>query len=490
MTSLTNSPALGNSNGSRALSPERAAKLELDQLRLAEKNVQPALYALPFFGAVVCVMLSAWVPVPDLFAWFVVLTISGIRYWLSASFLEAANPTPKQVSTWHNWLAFGTFGANIVWMYPLFAFYHQCSETGQLLLTLVAGCSLSAGAVMTASSKKLLVAAMLPHAAAAVISPLMIGTPLHLGLSALAVGLSLFIAYVGWTVHLSNRDLFLTREDKNELIEQLAAAKFESDKARQKAEAASQAKSEFLANMSHELRTPLNAILGFSDLMRKEIFGPLGAHQYKEYVTHVSDSGALLLGLINDVLDLAKIEAGRTSIRPVELSIPELAQQALKMFEVRAADRQVTLKTELDQNLPLLLADERGMHQVLLNLVSNAIKFTRPGGAVTLFAKRKPNGELDLGVRDTGVGIDPADIDAVFAAFGQGRHDIANPEKGTGLGLPITRGLIEAHGGKVSLQSELGKGTTVTCHFPRERITAPQPHPIKLVNRSDQAASA
>ena len=232
--------------------------------------------------------------------------------------------------------------------------------------------------------------------------------------------------------------------------------------------------------MSHELRTPLNAILGFSDLMRNQIFGPLGSHQYLEYSNHISDSGHHLLGLINDVLDLAKIEAGRLVLRPVELALNESIKQALKLFEVRAADQQITLRHERDKDLPLLLADERAIHQVLLNLISNAVKFTPAGGSVTVFARNKPNGTLDVGVTDTGVGIDPDDIQAVFAAFGQGRHDISTPEKGTGLGLPIVRGIIEAHGGKVSLESELGKGTTITCHFPRERISAPQPAPMRL----------
>jgi len=127
-----------------------------------------------------------------------------------------------------------------------------------------------------------------------------------------------------------------------------------------------------------------------------------------------------------------------------------------------------------------VLFRSRALHQVLLNIISNAVKFTPAGGTVTVFAKRAANGGMDVGVSDTGVGIDPSDLNSVFEAFGQGRHDIASSDRGTGLGLPIVRGLIEAHGGKVRLESELGRGTTVICWFPRERLTAPQPVPIRL----------
>jgi two-component system cell cycle sensor histidine kinase PleC len=281
-------------------------------------------------------------------------------------------------------------------------------------------------------------------------------------------------------VFLTARDMLLLREDRNDLIEQLTAAKIESDKARQRAETASQAKSEFLANMSHELRTPLNAILGFSEIMKGEVFGPLGSPQYTEYSRHINDSGHHLLGLFNDVLDLAKIEAGRYVVRPVEIDVRNAIDTAMKMFTVQADQGNVSLTVDVDHGLPLLLADERATQQILLNLISNAVKFTPAGGAVTVFARRSPSGGMEVGVIDTGCGIDPADINTVFEAFGQGQHDVAARDKGTGLGLPIVRGLVEAHGGKVKLDSTLGKGTTFTCSFPRERLTAPQPVPIRL----------
>jgi two-component system cell cycle sensor histidine kinase PleC len=435
---------------------------------------------MPAFALVLAVMLVAWVPADQLVYWFIAMCVASVRYWAGHKFLKLKSPSPADIRKWHHALAALTYAANICWMYPAFAFYGYCPETGQLLFMLVAGCSLAAGTAMLAPSGILVWAAIIPYSSALILPPLLHGGAFHYGLAVLGVGLALFMLHLGRTMHVGARDLFLTREEKNELIEQLAAAKIESDKARRRAEAASQAKSEFLANMSHELRTPLNAIMGFSEIMKGEVFGSLGSPQYIEYAGHIHGSGQHLLGLINDVLDLARIEAGRFVVRAVEINVREAAMGALKLFEIRAAQTNVTLKIDVEQRLPLLLADERAMRQILLNLISNAVKFTPGGGTVSVFARRSALGGMELGVSDTGAGIDPADLDTVFEAFGQGRHDIAVNEKGTGLGLPIMRGLVEAHGGKVHLTSQIGKGTTVTCYFPRERLTAPQPVPIRL----------
>jgi len=464
----------------RALTPERLAKLELDQITLAERNLQPGAYAMPAFAVTLAIMLTAWVPLEFLAGWVAAVCATSIRYWYGYQFLRKPATTVADLRGWHLLLAALQLVGVAVWMFPAVAFYEYCSETGQMLLSLVMGCTMAASAALCAPSRYYLYTALAPYGTALVLPPLFHGGSLHIGLAILGAGLSMFLIHLARTLHLSARDLFLTREDKNELIEQLAAAKIESDKARHRAEAASQAKSEFLANMSHELRTPLNAILGFSEIMKGEVFGPLGSPQYAEYADHIHGSGQHLLGLINDVLDLAKIEAGRYVVRAIEIDMREATKNAMTLFDVRVAESNVTLKAEVEAGLPLLLADERALRQILLNLISNAIKFTPSGGTVTVFARRGVVGGMDVGVRDTGVGIDPADIDTVFEAFGQGQHDIAVCEKGTGLGLPIVRGLVQAHGGKVALSSELGRGTSVICSFPRERLTAPQPMPIRL----------
>ncbi len=435
---------------------------------------------MPVFSVVISVMLSAWVPIWLLAVWVACVTVAACAMGAAYVLHKRSGQTLADAPRWTaiSFVIGSAFA--LAWVVPSLFFWGYCNDTGHMLMALVFACCIAGCAALQSPCPPLLVATFLPYAMALVVPPLFEGTALYYGISALGFGFSVFMVHLARNIYETARDMLLLREDKNELIEQLTAAKFESDKARQRAEAASQAKSKFLANMSHELRTPLNAILGFSEVMRDEVFGNLGSSQYVGYATDIHKSGEHLLGLINDVLDLSRIEAGRFVVRAEEINMPEAIRNAHAMFELRAAAVGIKLQSEFDSALPLLLADERACRQILINLISNAVKFTPPGGTVTTFARRAAGGGMEVGVSDTGAGIDPADVATVFEAFGQGRHDIAVNEKGTGLGLPIVRGLVEAHGGKVALDSVLGKGTTVICTFPRERLSAPQPVPIRL----------
>jgi len=239
-----------------------------------------------------------------------------------------------------------------------------------------------------------------------------------------------------------------------------------------RAEHASRAKSQFLANMSHELRTPLNAILGFSEMIASRTMLK-SVDKHFEYAEHINRSAHHFLNLINDILDLAKIEAGSFQLRETEVNVMELIAESLSIMEPKAREVGCVMERDIAANLPNVIADERALKQVLLNLLSNAFKFTPSGGKVTAFAHRATDGGLEFGVRDTGVGIAPEDQALVFENFGQGRHDVVTAEKGTGLCLPIVKGLIEEHGGTVSLTSQVGRGTTVLLHLPPQRCVAP-----------------
>ncbi len=464
----------------RALSPARLAKLQHDQLELVLRNLGPTAFAMPVFGTVMSLMLAPWVPGWQLATWVAVLTVTSIVQFAVYSVFNRTQKHLADLPRWTTAAAFVGAMSAMAWTAPALLFWSYCPMTGHLLIALVYACSVAACAALQSSSPPMLVSTQVPYTMALILPPLFEGTSFYFGLATLGVGLCLFMAYLARQLYLTSCDMFSLREDKNELIEQLTAAKIESDKARQRAEAASQAKSEFLANMSHELRTPLNAILGFSEIMRDEVFGKLGKPQYLDYAGNIHESGQHLLGLINDVLDLSRIEAGRFVVRAEEIDVAKAIANALTMFEVRVGQSAIALRADIDANLPHLLADDRAFRQILLNLLSNAVKFTKAGGTVTVFARRAQGGGMTIGVVDTGTGIDPADVHTIFEAFGQGRHDVATREKGTGLGLPIVRGLVEAHGGKVTLDSVLGKGTTVICTFPRERLSAPQPVPIRL----------
>jgi two-component system cell cycle sensor histidine kinase PleC len=240
---------------------------------------------------------------------------------------------------------------------------------------------------------------------------------------------------------------------------------------RERAEAANAAKSQFLANVSHELRTPLNAILGFSEILRDKLFGPLGAPQYESYVNDIHESGILLLNLINDLLDLSKIEAGKFELQEDACDLPEIIESAAHVVSERAAKAGVAIELQLAP-LPLVRADYRKVKQILLNLLSNAVKFTPAGGSIRVSAAAGSGGGVTLAVADSGIGIPPHQLHIVLEPFTQVENIMTRTHAGTGLGLPLCKSLIELHGGTLTLESEVGGGTVVTISFPKERSLA------------------
>ncbi|MBI3676237.1 MAG: hypothetical protein HY243_06430 [Proteobacteria bacterium] len=235
------------------------------------------------------------------------------------------------------------------------------------------------------------------------------------------------------------------------------------------AAAGSEAKSAFLAAMSHELRTPLNAVMGFSDLLMRETFGPLGDPRNKEYVADINRSGLHLLSLINDILDLTRLEAGQASLREDFAIVGEIVEEACKTVELQARDAGIDLSSHVSAGLPSLFADARRVRQILLNLLSNAVKFTPCGGRIAVRACLVPQG-LSLAVCDTGIGIAEADIPRALERFGQVDGTLARKYEGMGLGLPLAKGFAELHGATLSIESAIEFGTTVTVVFPTSRV--------------------
>jgi signal transduction histidine kinase len=221
--------------------------------------------------------------------------------------------------------------------------------------------------------------------------------------------------------------------------------------------------------MSHELRTPLNAVIGFAEMLTMEAFGPLGHARYHEYARDIRSSGAHLLALINDILDLTRLDAGVTELDEEKINVADLIGPVLRMMQAQAAESDVAIDRRIEPRLPRILADKRRVHQVLINLVSNAIKFTPSGGNVRVSVFRA-GAEMAVSITDTGIGIAPEDIPKAFERFRQIDSALSRKYEGSGLGLPLARQLMELHGGRLVLESRLHQGTTVTVYFPAERV--------------------
>jgi signal transduction histidine kinase len=218
--------------------------------------------------------------------------------------------------------------------------------------------------------------------------------------------------------------------------------------------------------MPHELRTPLNAVIGFSEVLQACMFGPMNEKQI-EYVNDIHESGKHLLSLINDILDLSKVEAGRMELDTAPYNLAEAIGNALTLIRERASQHNVDLQSQLDEGIGAIKGDERKIKQIMLNLLSNAIKFTPDGGRITV-AARSIDESVEISVTDTGIGIAPEDLDAVFEEFRQVGKDYTKKAEGTGLGLALTRKFVELHGGKIWVRSEPGKGSTFTFTLPLE----------------------
>ena len=294
--------------------------------------------------------------------------------------------------------------------------------------------------------------------------------PARAAMAAMLVAALPFFAYIARHLHASAVMTLSFRSEKDALIAELETANAISDEARRRAEEANLAKSRFLASMSHELRTPLNAILGFSEVMAGEMLGPLRNETYKEYARDIHGSGKHLLDLINEILDLSRIEAGRYQANEEPVSLVEILDDCAHMLDIRIRGKDIRIVKQYQAALPFVLADERSVRQVALNLLSNAVKFTPQGGEITIRAGWTRSGGQYMAVIDNGPGIPEDEIPVVLSAFGQGSIAIKSAEHGTGLGLPIVQAIMKMHEGRFELRSKLRIGTEVIATFPAKRV--------------------
>lgn len=294
--------------------------------------------------------------------------------------------------------------------------------------------------------------------------------PAELVMSTVLIGAKIFFDVLARRLHANARAGLASQAEKDQLIVELETAKVISDEARRRAEEANLAKSRFLATMSHELRTPLNAILGFSEVISNEVMGPIENDHYKEYVNDIHASGTHLLNLINEILDLSRVEAGRYQLTEEPVRVGAIAEECIQMIKLRAQGKDLEVTGQIHPGLPQILADERAVRQIILNLLSNAVKFTPNGGQVQIKVGWTAGGGQYICVKDSGVGIPEEEIPIVLSSFGQGSIAIKSAEQGTGLGLPIVQALTHMHNGTFNLSSKLREGTEAIVTFPRRRV--------------------
>ncbi|HEX9906422.1 MAG TPA: HAMP domain-containing sensor histidine kinase [Propylenella sp.] len=331
---------------------------------------------------------------------------------------------------------------------------------------------LSVGALLSSPIPAAAVASTLPIALCMAVVHILQPTFFNVTIAVCTLTAEILLLYLTGHLYEQQARSLAYRAEKDALFAELEQAKAVSDEARRRAEAANMAKSQFLATMSHELRTPLNAILGFSDLMRGEMLGPIGNDAYKTYLDDINSSGQHLLRIINDILDLSRIEAGKRELREELTSLTEIAREACSLLDLKARQKEISVTTVFEEKLPRIVLDEQAIRQVVLNLVSNALKFTPVGGEVTVKVGRTQAGGQYVSVRDNGPGIPEDELPIVLSAFGQGSISIKTAEQGTGLGIPIVQALIHLHGGNFTLRSQVGLGTEAIATLPAKRVVS------------------
>jgi len=381
---------------------------------------------------------------------------------------EATELYPWQT---HSDFLIGHFLCGLAWAWFAWLGCGACQiDQFQVVKAVVLLLAMAATAILASSLRGALLATFAIPVAVYAYASAKLWMPVDLIMAGLLIVSLPFFGYVARQLNRSSLMLLSFRFEKDALVAELETAKSMSDEARRRAEDANLAKSRFLASMSHELRTPLNAILGFSEVMANEVLGPMSNPTYRDYARDVHESGQHLLDLINEILDLSRIEAGRYQLNEEPMLLLMVVEDCCHMMELKARNKDIRIIQDFESTLPRLLADERAVRQITLNLLSNAIKFTATSGEIRVRVGWTAGGGQYLSVKDNGPGIPEDEIPIVLSAFGQGSIAIKSAEQGTGLGLPIVQGLLAMHGGEFELHSKLREGTEAIAIFPSSRV--------------------
>ncbi|MFZ1816190.1 MAG: HAMP domain-containing sensor histidine kinase [Rhizobiaceae bacterium] len=456
--------------------PGHPIAYELELMTSFAENHRNAVIAMPAFIAIVSMVVAAYVGVIMAIYWFALSALSfGLMATLSGRFIRESGEE-NVVRNWRKVYLLAQMLMAVSWC--IFSLY-SCLTCGDNTYSIVQFSTILVFQAITmmlsyAFGSSLLVTSAPPTLVLSIRFMLSYDPALML-MAAILLGSQTFFYLLADRFKLSVLSILEHKAEKEGLIAELETARSVSEEARRRAEEANLAKSRFLATMSHELRTPLNAILGFSEVMQGEVLGPIGNETYKDYINDIHNSGKHLLNVINEILDLSRIEAGRQTLEEEAVRLAHVVDDAHHMVQIKAKSKNINIVCQYEDQLPQIWADERAVRQIALNLLSNALKFTPTGGTIWIKVGWTSSGGQYFAVKDTGPGIPEEEIPIVLSSFGQGSIAIKSAEQGTGLGLPIVQALMHMHDGKFELRSKLREGTEVIATFPRSRVLEVMP---------------
>jgi two-component system, cell cycle sensor histidine kinase PleC len=447
-----------------------AAQWQPDLLVLFVRNQLRVGLALPLIAVLFAVASLPWTSPAVTGAWLAcVLASQCVQLWL-CRLHQQSDKLAYSHAEWIGILTTSELLTAACWSLPLYIFW----DTGNYVQHI----SLTGGLLVVIAVRILIAGNFMPVMITGtgfitiniVVRCIMEGEPAYVTLAAMAVVTEMFLIQLARRLQDTAHEMLIFKAERERLIGQLKEAMDQTEAARAKAEEANRAKSRFLATMSHELRTPLNAIMGFSEVLSSEMMGPHAVSVYKDYSHDIHHSGHYLLSLINDILDLSRIESGRLDLEDEPVLVGRIGRDCAKLILLRIEQHRQELKQCFPVDEPMILGGERSVRQIWLNLLSNAIKFTPVGGSIEMAVKINDSGALSMSVRDDGPGIPASELDAALGAFTRGAQATRKAIDGAGLGLPIVHGLAKLYGAELTIDSSPGQGTEVTITFPPQRV--------------------
>jgi two-component system cell cycle sensor histidine kinase PleC len=462
----------GRDDREMAPGEDRAAPAQRDLLDLFVRNQLRVALALPLIAMLFAFASLSWTGPEVVGAWLAcVLACQGVQLWLCRLFHETEPTSTSHVEWTGNLTASETLIA-ICWALPLYIFWEPANHAQHIALI---------GTLLVVIAVRILIAGnFMPVVIAGtglitiniVIRCILEDEPAYITLAGMAVMTEIFFIQLSRRLQETSHEMLVFKAERERLIGELRQAMDKTEAALAKAEEANRAKSRFLATMSHELRTPLNAIMGFSEVLSTEMMGPHAVSAYKDYSDDIHHSGHYLLSLINDILDLSRIEAGRLEVEDEPVAVGRIGRDCARLVALRLAERRQELRQSFPVDEPMILGGERSIRQIWINLLSNAMKFTPPGGRLEMAVKIDPSGALSMSVSDNGPGIPAHEMEAALGAFSRGAHATRKAIDGAGLGLPIVHGLAKLYGAGLAVNSAPGQGTEVVITFPPSRVLA------------------